>query len=131
VAERLQSALERRLERLDLASTNAFRWVHGEGDLLPGLHVDFYLDTAVVRFDGAGARAFYEPVEEWLRTAAESRLALGAVLDRESRHASDGPDEREIRESGLRFVVDLATDRRGLFWMRENRQRVAEVAGNF
>jgi len=59
VAERLRAALERRLARLDLARTNAFRWVHGEGDLLPGVHADLYADTVVLRFDGDGARAFY------------------------------------------------------------------------
>src|SRR6185436_8473752 len=40
VRERLQGALDRRLERIDLAQTNAFRWIHGEGDRLPGVHVD-------------------------------------------------------------------------------------------
>ncbi|HLF72533.1 MAG TPA: class I SAM-dependent rRNA methyltransferase, partial [Dehalococcoidia bacterium] len=37
--ERLRAALDRRLARLDLATTNAFRWVHGEADLLPGVHI--------------------------------------------------------------------------------------------
>lgn len=130
VTERLRAALERRLERLDPATTNAFRWVHGEGDLLPGLHVDLYADVAVVRFDGDGARTFYEPIEERLRTAAESRLALRAALDRESRQASDGPDEVEVLENGLRFVADLARGQKGGLFLdqRENRQRVAEVA---
>ena len=59
---------------LDLTRTNAFRWVHGEADLLPGIHVDFYADTAVVRFDGDGARAFYEPLEPRLREAAGDAL---------------------------------------------------------
>jgi len=45
-----------RLARLDRDQTNAFRWVHGEGDGLPGIHVDLYDQVAVVRFDGAGAR---------------------------------------------------------------------------
>jgi 23S rRNA (cytosine1962-C5)-methyltransferase len=58
VARRLREALDRRLARLDLTTTNTFRWLHGEGDLLPGLHVDIYDDVAVYRFDGDGARAF-------------------------------------------------------------------------
>ena len=74
-------ALDRRLERLDLSQTNVFRWLHGEGDLLPGVHVDCYGDTAVVRFDGDGARAFYEPFESRLRLAAKSRLPIRAVLE--------------------------------------------------
>ncbi len=130
VAERLRSALDRRLKRLDLAKTNAFRWVHGEGDLLPGVHVDFYADTAVVRFDGDGARAFYKPFEERLRTAAESRLPLRTVVDRASRETGAAPDEREVLENGLRFIVDLAHGQKGGLFLdqRENRIRVAERA---
>jgi len=127
--ERLRSALERRLGRLDPATTNAFRWVHGEGDLLPGLHVDLYADVAVVRFDGEGARAFYSPIEESLRAAAGSRLALRAVLNRDSRQGGS-VSEVEVLECELRFVVDLARGQKGGLFLdqRENRQRVADVA---
>ena len=48
--ERLRASLRLRLDRLDLRRTNAFRWVHGEADRLPGIHVDLYDDVAVVRF---------------------------------------------------------------------------------
>ncbi|MEK7247529.1 MAG: hypothetical protein AAB092_03560, partial [Chloroflexota bacterium] len=85
IEERLRAALDSRLDRLDLSKTNVFRWVHGEGDLLPGVHVDFYADTAVVRFDGEGARAFYDPIEPLLRLAAEPRLPIKTVLDRADR----------------------------------------------
>ena len=130
IARRLREALERRLERLDLATTNAFRWVHGEGDLLPGIHVDFYAGTVVVRFDGDGARAFYHPLEARLRDAAGSRLTLGAILDRETRDAAAGLQEVEVLENGVRFLVDLAHAQKGGLFLdqRENRQRVAEHA---
>ncbi len=130
VAERLQAALDRRLSKLDVATTNTFRWVHGEGDLLPGVHIDFYADTAVVRFDGAGARAFYEPLEPRLREAAVSRLPLATVVDRDSRSGSAPSDERIVLEDGVRFAVDLAHGQKGGLFLdqRENRQRVAERA---
>src|SRR2546423_14362349 len=38
VRSRLAAALDLRRGRLDPALTNAFRWVHGEGDRLPGIH---------------------------------------------------------------------------------------------
>ena len=128
VAQRLRSALERRLERIDLRKTTAFRWVHGEGDLLPGLHVDIYGDAAVVRFDGEGAREFYSPIESRLREAAGESLPLNAVLDRDNRPADAAPDEREVLENGHRFLVDLARGQKGGLFLdqRENRQRVAE-----
>ncbi len=127
---RFRTALGRRLAVLDLKQTNSFRWIHGEADLLPGIHADFYADTVVVRFDGEGARAFYQPLEERLRAAAGSRLLLRSILDRASRNPVSAPDDNEVLEDGLRFVVDLAHAQKGGLFLdqRENRQRVAEHA---
>jgi 23S rRNA (cytosine1962-C5)-methyltransferase len=129
VSSRLRAALERRLAKLDLARTNAFRWVHGEGDLLPGIHVDVYADTAVVRFDGGGARAFYAPLDDKLREAADGLMELRAVVNRDGRAASKA-DEREVLEDGVRFLVDLAHGQKGGLFLdqRENRLRVAALA---
>jgi 23S rRNA (cytosine1962-C5)-methyltransferase len=148
VEDRLQAALDRRLARLDPARTNAFRWVHGEADLLPGLHLDIYADVAAVRFDGDGARAFYEPLAQRLHDTAGSRLAVRAVLDRDDREGSLIPraeprgipvnmprgsargTELEVLENGVRFLVDLAHGQKGGLFLdqRENRLRVAERA---
>jgi 23S rRNA (cytosine1962-C5)-methyltransferase len=128
--ERLRAALECRLGVLNLEETNCFRWVHGEADLLPGLHADFYADTAVIRFDGEGARAFYDPIEARLHRAAGSRLLIRSVLDRASQSQDSKANEREVLEGGLRFVVDLAHAQKGGLFLdqRENRQRVAKRA---
>jgi 23S rRNA (cytosine1962-C5)-methyltransferase len=126
VRGRLEAALARRLERLDLAETNAFRWVHGEGDRLPGIHVDVYADVAVVRHDGAGARAFYARLPELL-LAAGAGLGLREVVDREKR---GDLTEREVRENGIRFAVDLARGQKGGLFLdqRENRAEVGRRA---
>ena len=128
--ERFQTALDRRLAVLDPSQTNSFRWIHGEADLLPGIHADFYADTVVVRFDGEGARAFYQPLEDRLLAAAGSRLQIRSILDRASRNADSEADEREVLEDGLRLVVDLAHAQKGGLFLdqRENRHRVAERA---
>lgn len=127
VRERLHTALARRLARLDRRETNAFRWVHGEADLLPGIHVDLYDDMAVVRHDGDGSRTFYRTLETDLRAAAQP-LALAAVIDRE--HRSSMP-ERVVRENGLSFAVDLARGQKGGLFLdqRDNRQAVRGLAG--
>jgi 23S rRNA (cytosine1962-C5)-methyltransferase len=129
VAARLRAALDRRLAHFDLARTTAFRWVHGEADLLPGIHVDLYDRAAAVRFDGEGARTFYTPIEDRLRDAAGSRLPIARVIDRESR-ASGYPSECEVLEDGARFIVDLANAQKGGLFLdqRENRLRVATLA---
>jgi 23S rRNA (cytosine1962-C5)-methyltransferase len=122
---RLAAALERRLARIDPARTTAFRWVHGEADELPGIHVDVYADVASVRFDGAGARATYRSsVGELTR---HPRWPIARILDREERKAAGSV---EVLENGLRFAVDLAHGQKGGLFLdqRENRAEIEQRA---
>jgi 23S rRNA (cytosine1962-C5)-methyltransferase len=128
VHERLATAARARLERLDRTRTNAFRWVHGEADGLPGVHVDVYGDAATVRFDGAGARAFYADFAALLQS--EPSVGVRRVVDREARGGA--ADALEVRENGLIFAVDLAHGQKGGLFLdqRENRAEVgARSAG--
>ncbi len=124
VCDRLRQALAKRLARLDRDKTNAFRWVHGEGDGLPGIHLDLYDQVAVVRFDGAGARAFFCNLDRVL-AGCSAPVRLSQVIDRERRDGDLG--EIEVRENGIRFVVDLGRGQKGglFFDQRENREVVA------
>jgi 23S rRNA (cytosine1962-C5)-methyltransferase len=137
VAARLGAALDRRLGRLDLADTNAFRWVHGEADLLPGIHVDLYGNAVTVRHDGAGARAFYHGLAERLvSTAAARGLAVSTVAERRRGDVAVAAigelpaSEFEVRENGLRFGVDLARGGKGGLFLdqRDNRASVRSLA---
>ena len=134
VAERLEQALALRRARLDTTRTNAFRWVHGEADRLPGLHLDLYADVAAVRFDGAGARAFYRQLPDLLVAAARP-LRLRTAIDRETRQplagaqqpgGNDPPPDQQVLENGLQFGVDLAHGQKGGLFLdqRENRAEV-------
>jgi len=122
--DRLGQALAKRLARLDRDTTNAFRWVHGEGDRLPGIHVDLYDRVAVVRFDSEGARAFYRDLDRLLAERS-APLRLSQVVDRDRRGGNLG--EIEVRENGIRFIVDLGRGQKGGLFLdqRENRQAVA------
>ena len=124
ICDRLRQALAKRLARLDRDKTNAFRWVHGEADVLPGIHVDLYDHVAVVRFDGAGARAFYRDLDRTLADCS-APLALSQVVDREQRGGNLG--EIEVRENSIRFIVDLGRGQKGGLFLdqRENRLAVA------
>jgi 23S rRNA (cytosine1962-C5)-methyltransferase len=139
VDARLGAALDRRLAFIDRAETDAFRWVHGEADRLPGIHVDLYGPAAVVRADGAGARAFYRDLPARLVAAARARgVALAAVIERGQR--DDGgvvaawgalpAGEVEVRENGVRFGVDLAHGQKGGLFLdqRDNRALVRTLA---
>ena len=53
---RIQSALDMRIAigLTNNPQTNAYRLIHGEGDLLPGLIIDIYADTAVMQAHSIG-----------------------------------------------------------------------------
>jgi 23S rRNA (cytosine1962-C5)-methyltransferase len=127
VRQRLREALTLRRAHLDLGRTNAFRWVHGEADRLPGLHVDVYADVVSVRYDGDGSRAFYRDLPALLREAGDG-LPIRKLIDREQRAGE--PEEVEVQEYGTRFVVDVGRGQKGGLFLdqRENRQTVARLA---
>ena len=137
-------ALARRLQAIDRRQTDAFRWIHGEGDGLPGVHVDVYGRALSVRFDGGGARAFYRDLPARLQaTARGAGIRLDAIVERRPRGA-DGDDggrtlalegalpeeELEVRENGLLFGADLRRGQKGGLFLdqRENRARVRVMA---
>lgn len=153
IERRIGAALTRRLESIDRHETDAFRWIHGEADHLPGIHVDVYGAALSLRYDGAGARAFYRELPERLReVAGRADLAVESVVERRPRQASDGGEEAtgstdsgfgavtvfgakpegeiEIREHGLRFGVDLLRGQKGGLFLdqRENRALVRTLA---
>jgi 23S rRNA (cytosine1962-C5)-methyltransferase len=91
--------------------------------------------VVTVRFDGAGARAFYRRLPEQLVSvfeAAARPLALRAIIDREGRRPLYGAEvaELEVRENGLVFVVDLHRGQKGGLFLdqRENRAEVGRRA---
>jgi 23S rRNA (cytosine1962-C5)-methyltransferase len=147
VAPRVNDALLRRLAAIDRSQTDAFRWIHGEADGLPGVHADLYGAAVTVRFDGAGARAFYRSLPAILRqVGAGQKLVVSAVIERrrgprggaaaeeqEAAVALHGtlPDgEFEVRENGLRFGVDLAHGQKGGLFLdqRDKRALVRSLA---
>ena len=142
VEKRLEQALEQRRSLFSTGETTAFRWVHGEGDRLPGLHVDVYGRYASIFFDGAGSRAFYLGSNvAGLLLGAASSLDLVAVLERPRRTGGASakttalvgrlPDgEVQVLEHGLAFGVDLEHGQKGGLFLdqRDNRARVRELA---
>ncbi len=151
MTRRIAAALGRRLSSIDRGETDAFRWIHGEADRLPGIHVDVYGAALSLRYDGAGARAFYRDLPDRLRDAAgQASLAVETIVERRPRRESAGGEqgaqaegtgavavwgaptegEMEIRENGLRFGVDLLRGQKGGLFLdqRENRALVRTLA---
>ena len=115
------------------ADTNAYRLVYSEGDLLPSLIVDRYSDVLVMQTLSQGTEAVKSMLAEILIQEFQPR----AVIERNDARVreleglplvsatiyGDAPDEFEILQHGLRFVVSpTAGQKTGSFLdQRENR----------
>lgn len=135
---RLDEAIQRR-RQLDMdAATNAYRLVNGENDYLPGLIVDRYADYLVLQAGTLGIDKRKQELAELLLeltgcrgvlersdTAARRLEGLGEAHGLLAGEAP--PDQVEIEEAGLHFVVDLAGGQKTGFYLdqRANRRRVA------
>jgi 23S rRNA (cytosine1962-C5)-methyltransferase len=138
---RLAAAVDRRAAFVANDNTNAYRLVHAEADLLPGLIVDRYGDYLVVQFLTAGV----ERVREWIVEVLTDLLKPLAVFDRSDADtrrreklqpstgliagvAPEGPVE--FVENGCRFLVDFSTGQKTGFYLdqRDNRLIAARWA---
>jgi 23S rRNA (cytosine1962-C5)-methyltransferase len=135
VHERVAGALRARRGAFDPQETDAFRWVNGEGDFLPGVVVDVYASVAVLRLDGEAVRVW----RDWLTAAVVALgrpLGIAHVYERsrggqgEPLHGGPPPSPVEIRERGVRFAVDVVHGQKTGFFLdqRENRRAIRPYA---
>ncbi len=143
LARRLAAARRSR-ERVGLrfggdGATTAFRLVNAEADRIPGLIVDAYGRFLVVQLLTAGIDqlrgelcelliAELAPEGIWERSDVDVREKEGLEQRRGSLHGAEPPARLEVRESGLRYLVDLHAGQKTGFYLdqRESRRRVAE-----
>jgi 23S rRNA (cytosine1962-C5)-methyltransferase len=139
---RLKEARERRTAVFH-SETNAGRWINGESDQFPGLVLDRYADTLVLKLYSAIwfprldeivslIAAEFRPARLVLRlsrniqaAAAQSALADPSIL------AGSEPDGPVIfLETGLRFEADVLRGQKTGFFLdqRENRRIVGNVS---
>ena len=131
LAGQLQTAIALRHRAFD-AHTTGYRLVAGEGDGLPGLIVDVYDRTAVIKLDGGAPEAFYQPlgIAEWLCQHTQ----LNCVVLRTRERGRGGellvgelPElPIEFIENGLRFTADVLQGQKTGFFLdqRDNRALV-------
>ena len=121
-------------------TANAYRLIHGEGDLLPSLVVDRYDRWLVVQLMSAGLETFREPIV----TALRALLAPRGILARNdvSLRTKEGlgtdvellygevPDEIEVHEGAVRYLAaPWRGQKTGAFLdQRENRELVGRIA---
>ncbi len=125
--------------------TNCYRLVHGEGDNLPGLIIDYYDGVCVMQAHSAGMfRAKRQIAEALVKVYGDS---LKAVYDKSSGTAPfkagldlvDGyiwraegfsDDEQAVLENGHKFLVNWSQGQKTGFFLdqRENRALVGRYA---
>jgi 23S rRNA (cytosine1962-C5)-methyltransferase len=132
---RIRSALHARRGVIDPATTDAFRWLNGEGDFLPGVVVDVYGPVAVLRLDGDAVRVWRDTLVALLVDEGRA-LGIAHVLERsrggkgELLHGAAPPSPVPIREHGVRFAVDVLHGQKTGFFLdqRDNRRAIRPFA---
>ena len=140
IATRLKAALHRRRPILTGGERDAFRLVHGEADLLPGLFVDCYADAAVIQTaTSAMDRRKTEIADLLMQLLPLARVLLrddGSARDmeslpREKGFLRGGPLRMaRFHDAGSTMEADLLFDRKtGSFLdQQENHLEVAKWA---
>ena len=141
---RLSSALHVRqsIGLADNPRNNTYRLVHGEGDLLPGLVIDVYGQTAVMQAHSVGMHISREAIARQLVEVMEGRIAHvyyksettlpGKMRADETGLSEDGTlsyfiyggsDDNTAMENGLLFYVDWLRGQKTGFFVdqRDNR----------
>ncbi len=134
--KRLSSALELR-KSIGLLSdnNNSYRLVHGEGDLLPGLIIDVYAETAVIQSHSVGMHESRLVICDALKAVlgdnlknvyykSETTLPYKANLGAENEYLYKGDSVNEIAlENGLKFYPDWVKGQKTGFFVdqRDNR----------
>lgn len=135
----------RRTLGIDNTQTNCYRLVHGEGDNLPGLIIDYYDGVAVVQAHSAGMYLSQEKICEALKHCYGA--ALKAVYDKSEGTApykaglelgdkylwkrDDFKEEESlVLENGKSFLVNWEKGQKTGFFLdqRDNREMVGEQA---
>lgn len=132
----------REVSGLPSSVTDSYRLIHGEGDGLPGLIVDYYNGIAIVQAHSVGMHADRLAIARALRHVLGSKLTAvyyksHSTLPGKLRDASQdeylygaGIFPHVIRENERKFYVDWETGQKTGFFLdqRENRRLLGDFS---
>ena len=134
-------ALRKNIGLTDNQSTSVYRLVHGEGDLLPGLIVDFYNGTAVIQAHHIGMHQHINEIAQAVKKIYGSELT--AVFDKSAetlpknsgvtnRWVLGEPTTDLVQEYGATYQIDWEKGQKTGFFIdqRENRKLLADYSKN-
>lgn len=143
--KRIQNAyaLRQGLGLINLEYNNTYRLIHGEGDMLPGLIIDVYDDTAVMQAHSVGMHEVRNTLANSILKViphiknvyykSESTLPYKAAIEPEDGYLSGaGKGEYTALENGLRFHVDWLKGQKTGFFIdqRDNRSLLEKYSEN-
>lgn len=120
---------------IDNPLINVFRLIHGEGDGLPGLIVDFYNGVAVMQMHSIGFYRIRKEIASILSELLDNRIVAvydksggtlphmsGIIATNEFLFGNSGPVI--VTENGYKFKIDWTTGQKTGFFIdqRENRK---------
>jgi 23S rRNA (cytosine1962-C5)-methyltransferase len=134
-SRRIRAALPIRRKYLESPGTDSYRLINGESDLLPGLIVDKYADCLVLQCHTKGIEtwkgAVVDALMECLSPAGIYERSELGVRKKEGGGGTSGllagevPGLVEIRENGLRFLVDIQGGQKTGFFLDQRDKRRA------
>ena len=139
--KRIENAIGLRKQIINDKTTNAYRIINAESDLLPGLVVDKYGDYFVCQFLSAGAEYWKKEIVEILinlfnptgifeRSDVEVREKEGLLPSKGILYGKQPDELIEIIENGNKFFVDVNLGHKTGFYLdqRDNRKILEQFA---
>lgn len=135
--EKLQSAWQLRIKLLDLNVTNAFRVIHGEGDGIPGLIIDYYDKNWVIQAHSTGIFLQMEKIAEAIKTSFPDNCetiyckSSGTLPNTGTDYFLFGTKSDTVaKENNIQFSVNWVEGQKTGFFLdqRDNRKLLGEFS---
>ncbi len=132
---KIKRAYEIRQKFVESKTTDSYRLIYGEGDFLPGLVVDKYVDYLTVQFHNRGIETWKDqiicalnkivkPKGIYERSDVKTRGVEGA--EKQSGLLSgEIPNKVKITENGIKFWVDIIGGQKTGFFLDQRDKRQA------
>jgi len=135
--------LRKNLGYFNNKETNTFRLIHAEGDMLPGLIVDYYNGNVVMQLHSVGMYKSIKIITETIITElgdkivslynkSNKTLPFKAKIDIENGYLYGELKNNIVNENGYKFKIDWVNGQKTGFFIdqRENRQLIKKYSKN-